>query len=136
MTTIRIKKSKPMSPIISMITPGRRALGEKWSKVTVTPTPEGGYDLHREDTPAPADNTPIFVPALNNLSAEMTDYILESQRKEAEYRARNPKRIRAEDDSARINRLWFDYMEWKQKMFKGQTVSGPGGTNQRERFTR
>lgn len=125
------------NPVVSMITPGRRAIGEKWSKVNIMANDStGGYDVVREDTAAPADNTPIIVPGMGNLSVEMTDFILESQRKEAEYRARNPKRVRAEDDAARINQLWFEYMEWKVKMLQGKTVSGPAGWSQRERIQR
>lgn len=125
-------KEKPGNPIMSMIVPGRRALGEDWSKVTVVHDGKG-YKVEREDTPAPADNKPIFVPALGNLSMEMADYVLEYQRKEAEYRARNPNRPKPEDSFAEINRMWLDFVEWKLKAFKGQTVSGPAGTVQREK---
>lgn len=125
-----------MNPIMTMITPGRRAYGEKWSKVTVTPTPEGKYDVEREDTPAPAGLRPIFVPALGNISLEMADFILEHQRKEQEYQVAEGRFDHSFDAEAKIQQLWLDYVEWKKRMLEGQTVTGPGGMNQRESIRR
>lgn len=123
-------------PLITMITPGRRAYGESWSKVVVTPNEDGGYDVDREETPAPAGLRPIFVPSLGNISLEMADFILESQRKEQEYQVAEGRFDHSFDAEAKIKQLWFEYVEWKKRMLSGQTVSGPGGTNQRERIQR
>ena len=119
------------NPVMTMIIPGRRALGENWSKVNITIDENGHYGVEREDTPAPATNVPIFVPGMGNISAEMADYILEWHRKEAEYKAKNPSRPRAETQTEQINRMWFDYLEWKKKMLRHQTFSGPAGWAQR-----
>lgn len=124
------------NPVMTMITPGRRALGESWSKVVVTPNEDGGYDVDREETAAPAGLRPIFVPALGNITLEMADFILESQRKEQEYQVAERRFDHSFDAEAKIKQLWLEYMEWKVKMLVGQTVSGPGGTNQRERIAR
>lgn len=125
-----------INPVVHMVTPGRRAYGETWSKVTITPNPDtGGYDVHREDTDAPADNKAIFVPALGNISLDMADYILEHERKEAEYRAKNPEpRQRRESYGEKVNRMFHDYCEQRLKYGRGATVSGPGGWTQRERM--
>src|SRR3990167_286767 len=118
---------------MSMIVPGRRTMGEDWSKVTVRPDPDTGkYLVEREATPAPADNTPIFVPGLGNISADMADFILESQREEAKDRAKQPKQSEAEV-KAEMNQLWQAYCEQKLRWFRGQTTIGPGGMQQRER---
>lgn len=128
---IQLKKA-PEKPVMTMIVPGRRALGEDWSKVTVTPNAEtGDYDVEREDTAAPPLNIPIFVPALGNVSLEIADFILESQRKEQEYQVKNPNRQHSPVLEQKIKELWLDFVEQKLKAFKRQTQSGPAGTTQR-----
>ena len=117
-----------------MITPGRRSLGEDWSKVSIFITPEGHYEVEREDTTAPADNAAIIVPAMGNLSIEAADYILERKKKDQEYRKSHNLPIRRGYSAKEINQLWQDWMELKKKRFKGQTQSGPAQTFQRERF--
>mgnify|MGYP001559387592 CR=1 FL=1 len=117
-----------------MVVPGRRALGEDWSKVTIYATPEGHYEVEREDTTAPADNAAIYVPAMGNLSIEAADYILERKKKDQEYRKSHNLPIRRGVSHKEINQLWQDWMELKKKRFKGQTQSGPAQTFQRERF--
>lgn len=118
-------------PIMHMIVPGRRALGEEWSKVTITPNVDGGYDADREDTPAPALNVPIFVPALGNISLEMADFLLERQRKEQEYQVNDPRRQHSPVLEEKIKEAWLDFVEQKLKLFKRQTQSGPEGWTQR-----
>jgi hypothetical protein len=112
------------------IMPGRRALGEEWSKVTIYATPEGGYVSEREDTAAPAMNQPIFVPALGSMSYEAVDYLLEHKRKDQEYRKAHglstPKYTQKD-----FEKLFYDWMELKMKRFKGQTQSGPDSWVQR-----
>ena len=122
------------NPVASMIMPGRRSLGETWSKVNIFVTPEGHYEVEREDTPAPADNCAIIVPAMGNLSYEAVDYILERKRKDQEYRKSHNQPIRKGWSQKEIERLFHDWMELKVKRFKGQTQSGPKQTFQRERF--
>lgn len=136
MTSIRLKRGK-RKPVMSMITPGRRALGENWSKVTVFANPDtGAYDVEREDTPAPADNTAILVPMMGEMSLEMADYILEYKRKDQEYRVRHGNPIRTTWTFQEINQLWQDWCEFKRKHYEGQSISGPGGWSQRERINR
>lgn len=131
---IHIKKGKKQNPVMTMIVPGRRSLGEDWSKVTVTPDADtGSYEVEREDTAAPPLGVPIFVPALGNVSLEMADYILERHRKEQEYKKNDPRRQHSPTLEAQIKQYWLDYIEQKLKAFKGITVSGPGGWTQRER---
>ncbi len=120
---------------MSMIVPGRRSLGEDWSKVSIFANPDtGGYDVEREDTPAPAEKCAIFVPAMGNLSWEAVDYLLEFKRKDQEYRKTHNLPIKRGWTYDEINNLFHDWVEMKLRNFKGQTVSGPGGTNQREKI--
>jgi hypothetical protein len=125
------------NPIITLITPGRRALGEQWSKVSVTWSPDDrAYVLEREDAEAPADGRAIAIPSLGNASPEMINYILGYQMKEAEYRERAEaptREQRRKETWERVNRMWQDYMEDKLRWLKGQTTIGAGGFNQREK---
>ena len=124
-------------PIMTMITPGRRALGEQWSKVTVVANPDTDrIEVEKEETPAPADNTAIFVPALGNLSIEAADYILEYKRKDQEYRKAHNLPIKRGWTQTEITELFQEWMRIKIKWFKGQSVSGPGGWTQREKVSR
>src|SRR3990172_7398499 len=124
------------NPVMSMIVPGRRALGEDWRKISVFPEEDGSYSLENEATTAPADNTPIFVPALGNLSYEAVDYILEYKRKDQEYRKMRGLPVKRGWNYQEINQIFYDWMEFKLKAASGQTVSGPALTVQREKVRR
>ena len=127
-----IKEGHKPNPVMSMIIPGRRALGEDWSKVNVF-AGENGYTSEREDTPAPADGKAIFVPGMGNVSTEMADFILEQQRHMAIERLRHPNRPDPRSEADRINAMWHDFVEQKLRAFKGQSTFGPGGHTQREK---
>ena len=131
MPNIRIKK-KRQKPLLTMITPGRRALGESWSKVTVTPNADTGkYDVEREATDAPARNVPIIVPALNVMEIEMADFILEKYRKEQEYQAKNPKWQHNQGLADKLEEWFWDYAARKLAAFRRTSQSGPSGWTQR-----
>jgi len=120
---------------MTMITRGRRALGESWRKINIYPDPDTGkYLIENEETEAPADNSPIFVPGMGNISVEMADFILERSREEAKTRAKRPKRSQAEVE-AEVNAAWQDYCENKLRHFKGQSTFGLGGSSQRQGVT-
>lgn len=132
-----VKEGAEANPIVTMVTPGRRALGETWSKVSfVWDSDARAYVVKREDAPAPADNRPIFVPSLGNLSMEAVDFIIQSQMKESEYRERQKAPTREQERKEnweRVNRMWQDYCEQKLLHLRGQTTIGAGGFNQREK---
>lgn len=131
----RTRRSKlPEKPVVMhMIVPGRRALGEDWSKVTVYANPDtGGYDVEREDTPAPAEGCAIFVPAMGNLSYEAVDYLLEYKRKDQEYRKSHNMPIKRGWSEKEISQLFQDWIQLKLKRFKHQTFSGPNSWAQRD----
>lgn len=132
---VQIAEAAPPNPIMAMVVPGRRALGETWSRVTIHWDPdERAYILRREDAEAPADGRPVYVPALGNASPEIVHFLLDAQLKEAEYRkARGPQGETQTEMHARYNRLWHDFVEQKLKWFLGQSQSGPGGMAQREK---
>ena len=126
---IQITK-KPLDPVVTMIVPGRRALGETWSKVTVgIDHDKDDWGVEREDTTAPADNSPIFVPAMGNLSVEMADYILEHSRAKAPERAKQGK---GGYTTAELSELFHDYMEEKLVRLQRKSTYGAGGHFQRD----
>lgn len=130
-----VKDGPEENPIVTMITPGRRAIGETWSKVSIA-WQDGQYVLNREDSPAPADGRPIVVPSLGNASPEMVNFILQQQMKEAEYRESSQsltREQRRQEAWQRVNEMWQEYMEQKLKWLKGQSTIGPAGLNQREK---
>ena len=119
-----------------MLVPGRRALGEDWSKVTIYADDNGEYRTVREDTTAPAENCAIFVPAMGNMSYEAVDYLLEYKRKDQEYRKTHNLPIKKGWTKAEIEQLFYDWCEFKAKALAGKTVSGPHLWAQRERIQR
>ncbi len=123
----------PEKPVMSMITKGRRAYGEKWRKISITPNADTGkYDIDSTPTEAPADNKPIFVPGLGNISTEMADFMLERSRNDAIERAKKPKQSEKEvwDE---VNSAWHDFVAHKLKRLKGESQFGPSGNFQRDR---
>lgn len=130
-----IKDGPKAPPIMTAILPGRRALGETWSKVSFRWEPdERAYVLEREDAEAPADNQPIFVPSLGNMSMEAVDFILQYQQEEAKSRAKQKALTREQKEKEQwqsLNRMWQDFMEQKLRWMRHETTIGPGGFNQR-----
>ena len=125
-----IKPSEP-KPVITMIMPGRRALGESWSKVTIGESPDG-MTIAREDADAPADGKPIM--AMSGPDAEYAKYIIEAQMEMAKARACAPQELTAAERYAALNKAWQDYMEQKLRHLKGVSAIGAGGMFQRERL--
>ena len=123
----------PEKPVMSMITKGRRAYGEGWRKINITPNADTGkYDIDSTPTEAPADNKPIFVPGLGNISIEMADFMLERSRNDAAERAKKPKQTEQEAWEA-VNNAWHDFVAHKLKRLKGESQFGPSGNFQRDR---
>lgn len=121
------------NPVISMIIPGRRALGETWSKVHIIPNSDTGqYDVVREDADQPKDNHSIFVVGLGNVGMDMVEYVLGDQQEKAKTRA---KRARP-DFKKELNEMWQDYMREKREWFEGRSHFGPSGFTQREKVQR
>lgn len=117
---------------ISMIVPGRRALGESWVRVTI------GHDAdnmtyHSEAAAAPADGKPIM--AVSGQDAEMASYILTSQMEKAKKRAVAPQALTRQERFDLVNAAWQDYVEQKLRFMKGQSTFGSGGATQRQRIT-
>lgn len=127
-------KTKPLPPVMKMLVPGRRALGETWQEVTIRPTAEGGYTTEKQPSKAPATGQPVLIPAMANLSDEECNFILEGARKNAEYESRQKKKVTEADISRMVNQMWRDYMEQKLAMFKGTSQFGPKGKTQRDHY--
>lgn len=131
---LKFLKGKPLPPIIKMIVPGRRALGEDWSEVTLRPDPTGDFIL--ETKPAevkPVMNTPIIIPAMSNLSEDEVNFILEGALKAQEYESRHPRRRPVTDAEIHkmVQELWNNYFAEKVAVLKGVSQMGPSGNTQR-----
>lgn len=139
MTLVKFKQGHEheQKPAVSMVIPGRRALGEDWVKVNIVPNPvTGGYDVqHAGDVEKPAMGQTVIVPGLSGLSTDEIDFILEGAIYRQEEVARHPRRQPVTDAEIEkmVNEMWMDYCEQKLKWFKGQTTLGPVGFNQREK---
>lgn len=135
---VQITPDASLNPVMSMIAPGRRAEGEDWIRYDLAPTPEGGWETRRSEVEAPADGSPIFVPAMGNLSWEMVDFILGHEQEKAKERAKgvhhHSHAIQQKELFERVNAMWQDFCEEKLRMFRGQTQIGPGGMSQREKL--
>lgn len=120
------RPANKQNPVATFITPGRRALGEAWRKVTIYPDPDTGkYIIDNEATEAPADNKAIIIPGMGNISIEMADYFLEWQRDKAKERAKRlPTETDMRDTAQELNEAWHDYIEQKLRTFQGKTTIG------------
>ncbi|HET6495073.1 MAG TPA: hypothetical protein VFH61_06890 [Thermoleophilia bacterium] len=113
---------------ITMIVPGRRSLGEGWSKVSIGHTADE-ITVEREDAPAPADGKTITVVA--GPDAEYSSYILEAAYEKAAHRP--PAELTAQEIYDATNEAWFAFLEDKARHGRGQTSIGAAGMFQRQR---
>ena len=113
---------------ITMIVPGRRSLGEGWSKVSIGHTSDE-ITVEREDAPAPADGKTITVVA--GPDAEYSSYILEAAYEKAANRP--PGAMTHMERVAVMNEAWFAFLEDKLRHLRGQTSIGAAGMFQRQR---
>jgi hypothetical protein len=122
---------KPVSNhAISMIVPGRRALGESWLRVTLGNDGDN-ITYSTEPTEAPADNKPIV--AITGVNAEVAQAIITKQLEMAHGRAVAPQEMTHEERYALVNAAWHDWIEQKIRALRGVSTFGPGGANQRQR---
>lgn len=120
-------------PMLTMITPGRRALGEDWSEVKIGST-DDEITVEVSPTAAPAHNRPIIVAHEGEM--EMIDYILEATRAKAAERDTSTDLLTAQERHAAINEAWQDYIGDKLAHFHGRSTIGAGGMVQRQRVNR
>lgn len=115
---------------ITMVVPGRRALGEDWVKVTI------GHDADNivyDTAPAeaPADRKPIM--AVTGPEQEYASYILTAQMEKAKSRAVAPQELTPKERYDAVNEAWHDYMEEKLRHLRGVSTFGAAGGFQRQR---
>ena len=117
---------------ITMVVPGRRALGESWTRVTIG---NDGDNITVDAAPAeaPADNKPIV--AMTGNDAAIANAIITKQYEMAEYRNVAPQEMTHEQRYALVNAAWQDYIGEKIAYLKGRSVFGPGGSVQRQRVS-
>lgn len=133
MTEVIVKTQKP-NPIVKMIVPGRRALGEAWQEITIAVKDDRIQVTESVPAEAPPDNVPIYSFGMEKLSADAVNFILEGALQKQEYTRRKPKRRPVSDKEIEkmVNDLWLNWCEAKVQMLKGTTFSAPGTFNQRE----
>ena len=128
-----LKYRKPRSkPVMKMITPGRRSLGEDWREITVGVEDDKVRITENKPAVAPPGGRPIYVPAMGNLEIEAIDHLLEGARKSQAYGKKHPSQMSLPEYEKWLNEQWLDFVENKLKWFKGQTTIGAGGFYQRE----
>lgn len=115
---------------ITMVVPGRRALGEDWVKVTI------GHDADNivyDTAPAeaPADRKPIM--AVTGREQEYASYILTAQMEKAKSRAVTPQDLTPKERYDAVNAAWQDYLEQKVLALRGVSTFGAAGGFQRQR---
>lgn len=122
---------KPVAPkqMLTLVIPGRRALGEGWSKVVLSKTPEG-MTVRRESVETPADGTAIM--AMAGADTAYADYIIEAQFEKARKRAVEPSELTPAEKYAAVNEAWMAFVEEKIRRLKRKTSIGAGGTFQRD----
>jgi hypothetical protein len=129
----KFKPKKP-KPIAKMLMPGRRAYGEQWQEITLA-VDEANDEIvvyENKAVEAPAENRPIYIPSMGNLSMEAVDFLMDGARKSQDYGSKHPSAMSPAEYKAWINEQWNAFVENKLKWFRGQTVSGPYGWTQRE----
>ena len=117
---------------ITMVVPGRRALGEHWTRVTIGNDGDN-ITVDAEPTEAPADNKPIV--AMTGNDAAIAQAIITKQMEMAHGRLVAPQEMTYEEKYRLVNAAWHDYIEQKIRALRGQSTFGPGGSNQRQRVT-
>ena len=134
MTAVIIKPSPDPPPIVKMIVPGRRALGEQWREITVGIHGDKIQVTENKEAPVPPGGRVVVVPGMSKLSTEAINFLLEGALKQQEYETRHPRRQPVTDAEieAIATRMWNDYIAQKLAWFKGQTTLGAGGFYQRE----
>lgn len=115
---------------ITMIVPGRRALGESWTKVTIGDDGDN-ITVDAEATEAPADNKPIV--AMTGNDAAIANAIITKQMELSHGRAIAPQEMTHEERYRLVNAAWMDYVEQKIRALRGQSTFGPAGSTQRQR---
>jgi hypothetical protein len=127
-----IKRKKP-KPIATMVMPGRRALGEGWQEVTIYADDKTDtIHMDRKPVEAPAENKPIYIPSMGNLSSEAVSFLMEGARKSQEYGHKDVGDMSPREYHKWINEMWMAFVEAKLKAFKGVSTFGPGGQTQRQ----
>ena len=130
---MNFKVKKPKSkPVMKMITPGRRSLGEGWREVTVAVDDDQIKVTENRAAAPPPGGRPIYVPAMGNLEMDAVDFLIEGARKSQEYNQKHPRQMSLAEYDKWLNEQWQAFVEQKLKWFKGQTTLGPGGFYQRE----
>lgn len=114
----------------SIVVPGRRALGEQWTRLDISHDKDQVYVTNEGSAETPPDGK---VQVVASEDAEYTNYILSALPEKIGERMSNPQEMSIEERTKLINDLWQDY--WEQKLKEGRAASqfGPGGATLRQR---
>jgi len=114
----------------SIIVPGRRALGEEWTRLDISHDQDKVYVTNEGPTEAPTSGR---ITAVAAHEVEYTNHVLEAMKEKGLDQQRNPQVMSLEERTKLLNELWQDYVEQRLKHFKGQSQFGPSGMTQRQR---
>lgn len=121
------------TPQMTMIVPGRRALGETFTKVELG-VRDDKIVIHTEPTEAPASGQTVAV--MHGEDAKYAEYVMEAmdaKQKEALAKGAMTREEKRKIAYEALNRLWFDHIEQKKLWLKGTTQIGPSGLHQRQK---
>lgn len=121
------------TPQMTMIVPGRRALGETFTRVELG-VMNDRIVVHTEPTEAPASGQTVAV--MHGKDAKYAEYIMEAmdaKQKEALARGALSAEEKRKIAYDALQRLWFDHIEQKKKWLSGSTQIGPSGLHQRQK---
>jgi len=114
----------------SIIVPGRRSLGEQWTRLNISHDADQIYVTNEGAAEAPESGR---ITAVAAHEVEYTNYVLEAMQEKALEARRNPQGMSEEEKTKLLNELWMGYIEQRLKLLKGQSQFGPSGMTQRQR---
>lgn len=119
------------TPQMTMVIPGRRALGEAWTQVEIgVRNDQIVAQAHAAE--APPSQQPFAI--LHGEDAKYAEELLAMMNDQQ--RASLAGGTMTDDDRAAIRKLWMDHIENKLKWLRGQTQLGATGRmTQRQRVT-
>lgn len=115
----------------SIIVPGRRALGETWTRLDITHDKDQVYVTNEGEAPFVPENGKIQVVAAQD--AEYTNYVLESLPDKIRERQKNPQGMSTEEQAKLLNEMWQEFWAKKMKEVNASSQFGAGGATLRQR---
>ncbi len=123
-----IHVSSKYLPQMTMVIPGRRALGETWTQVEIG-VRNDQVVAQAKPAEAPPSQQPFAI--LHGEDAKYAEELLAMMNDQQ--RASLAGGTMTDDDRAAIRKMWMDHIENKLKWLRGQTQVGASGLHQRQK---